>query len=80
MMAPPVRAGIPETPLLAHQAKIASATTSTLTAAAASRWPYSIMVGRSSGGSRLPLQSGQWSPHPIPEPVMRTMAPRMMRR
>src|ERR1043166_1827040 len=28
------------------------------------------------GGTRRPLHSGQWSPHPIPDPVIRTTAPR----
>ena len=50
------------------------------TLAATSRCVYSISVGRSSGGSSLPLHSGQCSPQPIPEPVIRTMAPRMMSR
>src|SRR5207302_8131696 len=63
-----------------HQAYAASAPTKTLTAAAASRCPNSISVGRSRGGSSRPLHSGQCSPHPRPEPVMRTMAPRMMSR
>src|SRR5438034_10870284 len=61
---------------LRHHAYAASAVTNPLTAAAASRCPYSIIVGRSSGGSSLPLQSGQCSPQPSPDPVIRTMAPR----
>src|SRR2546422_6941996 len=37
-----------------------------------SRCPYSISVGRSSGGSSLPLQSGQCSPQPSPDHRIRT--------
>ena len=65
---------------LNHRAYAASTRTRTVSAAAMSRCPYSIIVGRSSGGSRLPLHSGQCSPQPSPEPVMRTIAPKMMRR
>jgi len=67
-------------PWRSHQAYPATATTRADTAAATSRCVYSISVGRSSGGSNLPLHSGQCSPQPIPEPVIRTMAPRMMSR
>src|SRR2546426_5275853 len=67
-------------PWRSHQAYPATATTRADTAAATSRCVYSISVGRSSGGSNLPLHSGQCSPQPIPEPVIRTMAPRMIDR
>ena len=53
--------------------------TSTLTSAAAQRWPISIRVGRSSGGNHSPSQRGQWSPQPMPEPVIRTTPPSTMR-
>ena len=42
-----------------------------LTSAAAQRWLISMRVGRSSGGNHSPSQRGQWSPQPMPEPVMR---------
>src|SRR6266581_2109752 len=67
-------------PWRSHQAYPATATTRADTAAATSRCVYSISVGRASGGSNLPLHSGQCSPQPIPEPVIRTIAPRMMSR
>src|SRR5438034_1711323 len=51
-----------------HRAYVASARTRMETLAATSRCVYSISVGRSSGGSSLPLHSGQCSPQPIPEP------------
>src|SRR5256885_2947481 len=61
---------------LRHHAYAASAVTNPLTAAAASRCPYSIIVGRSSGGSSLPRQNGHGSPPPPPPPGIRAMAPR----
>ena len=61
------------------QATAATASTTRLTSAAAHRCPISIMVGRSRGGNHSPSHRGQWSPQPIPEPVMRTTPPRTMR-
>ena len=49
-----------------------------LSRAAIQRWLISMAVGRSSGGNHAPLQRGQWSPHPMPEPVMRTIPPKVM--
>src|SRR3989449_10573856 len=61
---------------LRHHAYAASAVTNPLTAAAASRCPYSIIVGRSSGGSSLLFQRGQGSPQAPPDPVVRAVGPR----
>src|SRR2546425_9593013 len=50
---------------LSHHAYAASAVTNPLTAAAASRCPYSIIVGRSSGGSSVRLGEHTSGLHPL---------------
>ena len=41
-----------------------------------SRWESSMIVAiRGDCGTITPLHSGQWLPHPAPEPVARTIDP-----
>ena len=50
--------------------------TNTPDKALVSRWVNSIRVSmRGARGTTTPLHSGQWLPHPAPEPVARTNAP-----
>ncbi len=54
-------------------------TTSSSARPLVSRWESSMIVSiRGARGTTSPLQSGQWLPHPAPDPVARTTAPHRM--
>ena len=56
-----------------------SVTTATNARPLVNRWENSTSVSTEGDrGSTTPLQSGQWPPHPAPDPVARTYAPQRM--
>src|SRR3989442_13385854 len=66
------------TPRRSHHVYAPSPATRIATSPAARRCPYSIHVGRSSGGGSPPLHSGQGSPQPGPEAFVAALAARQM--
>src|SRR5215204_974685 len=68
------RRTLPKTPGVLN-AVSAVAAANAVTAMARMRWPYSTRGSQASGGSQLPLQSGQSLPHPDPAGCKRVRLP-----
>jgi len=63
----------------ARNAHTARPTTSSKAAPLVRRWENSMIVSIfGARGTITPLHSGQWLPHPAPEPVARTIDPQRM--
>ena len=74
-----LRTGLPA--LKIRQPQTISAAIRTRLSPDVTRWLNSITVSSAAArGTATPLHSGQWLPHPAPEPVARTNAPQRITR